>query len=83
MSINMAYSLLQLHFFIYIFVYFFFILLYIGDRFGSIDHNRASRVLQFTEKIRPKILFYAFVHTAIGLELMGHLGMLRYFLCIL
>ncbi len=37
----------------------------------NIDHNGASRVSKFSEKNRPIILFYAFVHTANGLELMG------------
>ncbi len=57
------------------------------DRFGSIDHNRASKVSKFTKtnkqtKNRPIILFYAFVHVGNGLELTGHLGMLHYFLCV-
>ncbi len=61
---NMAYDLLQLlktrRF------------LYIGSRFGSIDHNGASKVSKFSgKKNRPIISFYAFMHTANGLELMG------------
>ncbi len=44
--------------------------LYFGDRFGSIDHNGASRVSKFTEKNRGTVLFYDFVHTVNGLELM-------------
>ena len=38
---------------------------------SNIDHNAASWVSFFIEKNRPTILFYAFVHTANGLELMG------------
>ena len=56
MAINMAYGLLQLLKMKR--------LVYIWDRFGSIDHNGASRVSTLTKKAD-------FVHTANGLELIG------------
>ena len=49
-----------------------FLFFYIGDRFGRIDHNGASRVSKFTEKQKQKQTNnnYAFVHsrTANGLD---------------
>ena len=60
MAINMAYSLLQLLKMVKF--------LYIAYRFGSIDHNGASRVSKFTEKTDQQ---YYFMHTANGLELYG------------
>ena len=38
---------------------------------GNNDYNGASRVSKFSEKNRLIILFYALVHTAKGLELIG------------
>ena len=72
MAINMAHSLLQRLKMKTI--------LYVDDRFGSIDHNGASRVSKFIENTDQQYYFMLLCIRLMVWNFWGHLGMLRCFL---